>query len=69
MQGAECFITGEARFHDLLSVKDQNKSILLLGHYKSERFGVESIAAKLRVKFSAVEVLNSESEHDPLKTF
>lgn len=69
MLGAECFITGEARFHDLLSVKDQNKSILLLGHYKSERFGVESIAAKLRAKFSAVEVLNSESEHDPLKTF
>jgi len=69
MQGAECFITGEARFHDLLSVKGQNKSILLLGHYKSERFGVEALATMIKSRFSSLEVLASEAERDPLKSF
>ena len=69
MQGAECFITGEARFHDLLSAKDQNKSILLLGHYKSERFGIEALATKLQSRFTAVEVIASEAESDPLESF
>lgn len=69
MQGADCFITGEARFHDLLSVKAQKKSILLLGHYKSERFGVEALAAKIRARFSSMEVSASESEYDPLNSF
>ena len=69
MQGAECFITGEARFHDLLSVQSQNKSILLLGHYKSERFGVEALTTKIRGRFSSLEVLASESERDPLNSF
>ena len=69
MQGADCFITGEARFHDLLSAKDQNKSILLLGHYKSERFGIEALATKLQSRFTAVEVIASEVESDPLESF
>ncbi|NBR04214.1 MAG: Nif3-like dinuclear metal center hexameric protein [Planctomycetes bacterium] len=69
MHGAECFITGEARFHDLLSAKDQNKSILLLGHYKSERFGVEALATKLQSRFATVKVIASGSESDPLKSF
>ena len=69
IQGAQCFITGEARFHDLLSAKDQNKSILLLGHYKSERFGIEALATKLQSRFTAVEVIASEVESDPLESF
>jgi len=64
-QGAECFVTGEARFHDLVSAKEQGKAILLLGHYKSERFGMESLAEKVRMKFPKVEVVASKSETDP----
>jgi putative NIF3 family GTP cyclohydrolase 1 type 2 len=53
----------------LLSAKDQNKSILLLGHYKSERFGIEALATNLQSRFTAVQVIASEVESDPLESF
>ncbi len=67
--GAECFITGEARFHDLLEAKEQNKGILMLGHYESEKPGIEKLATDLGMAFPALQVFDSEVEQDPLISF
>jgi dinuclear metal center YbgI/SA1388 family protein len=63
---ADLFVTGELRFHDCLAAKANNVGALLLGHYASERLGVESLARRLEASFPAVEVWPSKAEADPI---
>ena len=65
---AKCdtFVTGEATFHTCLEAKAQGISLVLLGHYKSERFAVEALSDKIASKFADVEVWASNEESDPL---
>lgn len=63
---ADVFLTGEARFHDLLAAEAQGISMVLPGHYASERCGVETLAARLQEAFPALRVWASERERDPL---
>lgn len=66
---AKCdlFITGEATFHTCLESEAFGMAMLLTGHYASERFGVESLAEKLQVKFPKCSVWASRRERDPLR--
>lgn len=65
---AKCdtFVTGEATFHTCLEAKAQGISLVLLGHYASERFAVEALSDRLASKFTDVEVWASNEESDPL---
>ena len=70
---AQCdtFVTGEATFHTCLEAKANNISLILLGHYASERFAVEDLAIRLQQEFEAsenpdFEVWASQEESDPL---
>lgn len=62
----DTFVTGEATFHTCLEAKANNMSLVLLGHYASERFAVEALAERLKQKFDGVEVWASNEESDPL---
>jgi len=65
-QGCDCFLTGESRFHTALAAEAAGVSLILAGHYATERFGVEHLAEVLASKFPAARVWASEAERDPL---
>ena len=62
----DTFVTGEATFHTCLEAKANQISLVLLGHFASERFAVEALADRLAHKFEGVEVWASTEESDPL---
>ena len=64
--GCDAFLTGEATFHTCLEAKARGVALILVGHYASERFAVESLAEKLGQAFSDCEVWASQKESDPL---
>jgi dinuclear metal center YbgI/SA1388 family protein len=66
LRKADVFLTGEVRFHDTLAAEAQEISLVLPGHYASERCGVEDLARQLQERFADVKVWASERERDPL---
>ncbi len=62
------FVTGEAQFHTCLEAQARGASLLLLGHYASERFAVEELAVQLAKKFPDLEIWASARESDPIST-
>ena len=63
----DTFVTGETTFHTCLEAKANNISLILLGHYTSERFAVEELGNRLEKQFNDVEVWASNKESDPLE--
>ena len=66
---ADLFLTGELRFHDYLTAQARGLDLLLPGHYATERFGMEELAAKLQKQFPTLEVTASQQERDPILVF
>jgi dinuclear metal center YbgI/SA1388 family protein len=64
---ADAFLTGELRFHDYLTAEARGLGLLLPGHYATERFGMEELAARLQKAFAGLEVWASRNEVDPLR--
>jgi dinuclear metal center YbgI/SA1388 family protein len=64
--GCECLITGETRLHTCYEAESRGVALLLAGHYASERFGVERLAAVLAQQFPAAKIWASRDERDPL---
>jgi dinuclear metal center YbgI/SA1388 family protein len=62
----DCFVTGEARFHTCLEAEATGVSLVLTGHYASERFAVEALAELLAGEFPRVQCWASRRERDPL---
>lgn len=65
--GCDAFVTGEARFHDCLKAENLNIAILLLGHYASERRGIEHLASLLASRHPECLVMPSQIERDPVQ--
>ena len=65
-QGCDCLVTGETRFHTCLEAEARGIALLLVGHYASERFGVEALAGVLTGQFPGVTAWASRDERDPL---
>jgi len=65
-QGCDCFVTGESRFHGYLEAEATGITLLLLGHYASERFGMEQLARQLAGQFPDLNVWASRQERDPV---
>lgn len=63
---ADVFLTGEMRFHDALTARDRGVSVILPGHYATERPGVEELAAKITAKWAEVTAWASRAERDPI---
>jgi len=63
---ADVFLTGEARFHDVLAAQAQRVALVLPGHYASERCGMEALALRLAQQFPELQIWASQRERDPL---
>ncbi|MGA2618600.1 MAG: Nif3-like dinuclear metal center hexameric protein [Thermoguttaceae bacterium] len=65
--GCDALVLGEARFHTCLEAEACGVGLLLPGHYASERFAIESLAAVVARQFSGLECWASREERDPLR--
>lgn len=65
--GCDALLTGEARFHDCLRARDSGLSLILPGHYVTERPAVESLADVLQQQFADSMVTASRRESDPVE--
>lgn len=63
---ADVFLTGEMRFHDMLSAQQRGIGVIVPGHYATERFAVEELADRLGQQFADVRVTASQAETDPV---
>jgi dinuclear metal center YbgI/SA1388 family protein len=63
---ADVLLTGEMRFHDYLSARARGLSLILPGHYATERCGVEDLAERLRGQWPALHVWASTRETAPV---
>ncbi len=64
--GCDALVTGETSFHTCLEAEATGVSLLLPGHYASERFAVECLADVLSQEFNDLTVWASRHEADPL---
>lgn len=65
--GADVFLTGEMRFHDLLAAEAAGVAVVLAGHHATERHGVERLAERLGSEFPELTAWASRAEQDPLQ--
>jgi dinuclear metal center YbgI/SA1388 family protein len=63
---ADVFVTGEMRFHGCLDAQALGIAVILAGHYATERFAVESLAAQLQKRWPDCSVMASQREADPI---
>ncbi|MBX3424799.1 MAG: Nif3-like dinuclear metal center hexameric protein [Pirellulales bacterium] len=66
--GCNALVTGEASFHDCLAAEAAGVALVLLGHYASERFAMESLADYLGDQLPRLDVRPSAADADPIKT-
>ncbi len=66
----ECdlFLTGEATFHQCLEAKGAGLSMLMIGHFASEKFAMDSLAGLCRAEFAGLQVWGSVNETDPVSS-
>lgn len=64
--GCQALMTGEARFHDALRARELGLALILPGHYATERFAQESLAAQLQAAFPQCQWHASQVEADPV---
>lgn len=68
--GNECdlFLTGEATFHQCLEAKGAGLSMLMIGHFASEKFAMDRLAGLCKTEFSDLEAWGSVNETDPVSS-
>ena len=66
---ADCFLTGELRFHEALTARSAGIAVLIPGHYATERPGVEELAERLANSFPTCTTWASTTECDPLVAY
>jgi putative NIF3 family GTP cyclohydrolase 1 type 2 len=62
----DLFVTGEATFHQCLEAQANGISLLLLGHFASEKFALDHLGNLLVQNFSGLEVWSSKNENEPV---
>ena len=67
-RGCRAMVTGEATFHTCLEAEAQGLGLVLLGHYASERFAIEHLAARLGVLHPELTVWASRAESNPIRS-
>lgn len=62
----DLFLTGEATFHQCLEAKGAGLSMLMIGHFASEKFAMDRLATLCKAEFANLEVWGSVNEKDPV---
>jgi len=65
----ELFLTGEATFHNCLEAQAAGISVLMLGHFASERFAMLELSQRLNSRFPELLCWPSHLESDPVEQF
>lgn len=65
-KGCDCLVTGETNFHTCLEAKANQVTLVLPGHFASERFALEVLANALAEEFPSATIWASTEESDPL---
>ena len=58
---ADCFLTGDIKYHDAMKAMSENLMMVDIGHYESERFFAEIMAGELKVLPLLVIIANSKN--------
>ena len=58
---ADCFLTGDIKYHDAMEAKSINISLIDIGHFESERFFPDSLAKELQNLPVKVIITNSKN--------
>jgi dinuclear metal center YbgI/SA1388 family protein len=58
---ADCFLTGDIKYHDAIKAINQNIMLIDIGHYESERFFAEIMGRELKVLPILVIITNSKN--------
>ncbi len=64
--GCDVLLTGEATFHHCLEAKATGVSLVLIGHFASEKFAMDQLAQFLGTEFPSLNVWSSLDESDPV---
>jgi dinuclear metal center YbgI/SA1388 family protein len=64
---ADCFLTGDIKYHDAMKAVSQNLMMADIGHYESERFFVDILAEHLQVLPILAIISNSKNPFSFLK--
>ncbi len=64
-QGADCFLTGDLKYHDFFSL-DNQMIITDIGHYESEQFTKELIYNVVKEKFRTFAISISKNQGNPI---
>lgn len=67
-ESADVLIVGETRFHTYLEAQSLGISLILPGHYASERFAMERLAVRISQHFPSIRCWASKREQDPVQT-
>ena len=54
--GADCYLCGECKYHDMLDLSSEGISVVTLGHDNSEKLSVETIANLIKENFEDTDV-------------
>ncbi len=65
--GADAFLTGEIKHHEILAANDAGITLVDAGHFKTENIVIDSLAKKLKTKFQEIQILISEEMTDGIK--
>jgi dinuclear metal center YbgI/SA1388 family protein len=65
--GADAFLTGELKFHEIEDLAAAGLAVVLGGHYRTERVPLERWAPRLARELKGVEVRMSRSEREALE--
>ena len=58
---ADCFLTGDIKYHDAMEAKSLNLSLIDIGHYESERFFAQILQKRLKNLGLKVIIASSEN--------
>ncbi|MBA1437877.1 MAG: Nif3-like dinuclear metal center hexameric protein [Epsilonproteobacteria bacterium] len=58
---ADCFLTGDVKYHDAMEAKSINLSLIDIGHYESEHFFAEIVAKHLKILGLKVIIASSKN--------
>lgn len=61
--GADLFITGEMKYHDMLLAHQTSTSVLVIGHYASESFSMKTLMKRVESEFPDVEMFQTATDH------
>lgn len=61
--GADALVTGEAKHHQYLASSDIGLTMIVAGHYETERPVIPALAQKLSAAFAGIKFIVSDADH------